>query len=66
MKSYVRKSRKLGKGEYLITRYTVGESLFINIIKLFFYICFLWPIEIVIWIILAPFKFIIWLFKRKK
>ena len=47
MKTYVRKSRRLEKGTYMITKYTTGEYLFLNIVKLIFFVLILWPVEIV-------------------
>ena len=52
MKTYVRESHKLGKGAYMITRYTAGEYMLLNILKLIFFVLILWPLEIVFFTIL--------------
>ena len=56
MKTYVRESHKLGKGAYMITRYTAGEYMLLNIIKLIFFVLILWPLEIVFFTILLLVK----------
>lgn len=76
MYSYIRESRDLGNGRRYITRYTPGEYLFINIIKFFFFLFVVWPLEIVliiclailkiIWFVISlPFKLIIRLIRRE-
>ena len=59
MKTYVRKSRRLEKGTYIITKYTAGEYLFLNIVKLVFFVLILWPVEIVLYVFIFLIKLLI-------
>ena len=59
MKTYVRKSRRLEKGTYMITKYTTGEYLFLNIVKLIFFVLILWPVEIVFFTFLFLIKLLV-------
>ena len=59
MNTYVRKSRKLEKGTYMITKYTAGEYLFLNIVKLVFFVLILWPVEIVLFTFLFLIKLLL-------
>ena len=59
MNTYVRKSRKLEKGTYIITKYTAGEYLFLNIVKLVFFVLILWPVEIVLYVFIFLIKLLI-------
>ena len=76
MNIYIRESRNLGNGRRLITRYTPGEYLVYNIIKFFFFLFIIWPLEItliiflailkIIWFVISlPFKLIFRLFRRE-
>lgn len=63
MRSYVRESIKLGNGRTLITHYTTSEYLWINVIKLPFFLI-LWSFEIIFWLFFFIFKYtfiIMWL-----
>ena len=60
MRSYVRESRKIDENTRIITHYTLTESIILNILKLLFFLFFLWPIQL-FWfvfktIITLPFK----------
>jgi len=74
MKTYVYDKKKLSDGKIMVTRYTLGESLFINIVKLIFFIIILWPLEIALWIFILIckllfnicvylFKILLWIIK---
>lgn len=49
MRSYVYESVKLSDGKRLVTRYTLGEVIWFNILKFLFYLFMLWPLEIFVW-----------------
>ena len=49
MRSYVYRSVKLSNGDRLVTRYTLGESLLINILKFLFFLLIIWPFQLLFW-----------------
>lgn len=49
MRSYIYDSVKLSDGKRLVTRYTLEDAIFLNIIKFLFFLFILWPLEILIW-----------------
>lgn len=65
MKTTVRKYKKLGKGEYMITNMSLGESLIESALKMLWLIFVSIPFGILWFVITLPFKLIIGLFRRK-
>ena len=74
MRTYVYDRKKLSDGKIMVTRYTLSESLFINSIKLIFFVTILWPLEIAFWLLVIVckilfiivkyiFKIMLWLIK---
>ena len=49
MRSYVYDTVKLSNGQRIVTRYTLEESILLNILKFLFFLIILWPIELIIW-----------------
>lgn len=57
MKSYVYETVKFKDGGRLVTKYTVGESLALSIMKFLFFLFILWPLEFfVFWPMVILFK----------
>lgn len=49
MKSYVYETVKLSDGRRIVSKYTLGESIIHDIIKLLFYIFIVWPFQLFVW-----------------
>lgn len=59
MESYVLRVKRNSDGTRIVTRYSLGESIFIDIIKLIFYVFVLWPLEL---FVILPIRLLILLF----
>lgn len=64
MKTRIKKYKKIGKGEYMVTNMSVGDSIFLDILKLIWMIFIEVPFKILWWIISLPFRLVIWIVKR--
>lgn len=63
MRQYFRESRKLPDGTRRITHYTPGEYFILNIIKLAFYLCIVWPVQLAFLLLQVLFYLIVEAFK---
>ncbi len=64
MKMYVRESVKLSSGRTLITHYSAEEYFWQSALKLILYLCVIWPVEIIFWLIFYLIKYtciLLWL-----
>lgn len=63
MRQYFRESRKLPDGTRRITHYTPGEYFILNLIKLAFYLCIVWPVQLAFLLLQVLFYLVVEAFK---
>lgn len=64
MRTYVRESVKIGDHTRVVSRYTPSEYFILNIPKFIFFLCLVWPLQIMWFVIKLPFILIFKLIRK--